>query len=63
MRQPMTDQWIEAAEARKVCEWAMAEQPSGQATAPSLTTKLCELLVAEAAHLRLVLVPTARPAA
>jgi hypothetical protein len=60
----MTDRWIEAAEARKVCEWAMAEQPAAHGAAESSPmTTLCERLMLEAAHLRLVLIPSARPAA
>lgn len=62
MRQRMTDRWIEAAEERRVCEWAMAELPPRAAAAPSPITKLRELLKAEAAQLRLALVPSTRPA-
>lgn len=63
MRQRVTDRWIEAAEARRVCEWAMAEQPACPEAAPSLITKLHQFLALEAAQLRLALVPSTRPAA
>ena len=65
MRQQMTDRWIEAAEARRVCEWAMAEQPvrSVSVPAPWLIAKLSDLLKVELAQLRLALIPSARPAA
>ena len=53
MRQPMTDRWIEATEARKVREWAMAERPPADAAAPSLMTALRGRLMLEATHLRL----------
>lgn len=62
MRQRMTDRWIEAAEERRVCEWAMAEQPPRAAAAPSLMTTLRELFKVEAAQLRLALVPSTRAA-
>ena len=63
MRQQMTDRWIEAAEARRVCEWAMAEQRIRPAPSPSPIAKLHELIKVEMAQLRLTLVPSARPAA
>jgi hypothetical protein len=49
MRQTMTDRWIEAAEARRVCERAMAEQIRPRLLAPtsqplSLITKLCAMM-------------------
>jgi hypothetical protein len=62
MHQRVTDRWIEAAEARRVCEWAMAEQPRRPAAAPSLLGQLCELLKIEAAQLRLAVIASARPA-
>ncbi len=65
MRQQMTDRWIEAAEARRVCEWAMAEQRIRPVPvpAPSPIAKLHELIKVEMAQLRLALAPSARPAA
>lgn len=63
MRQRMTDRWIEAAEARKVCEWTIAEQPSVCPAPVPLMTKLCSLVMLEAAHLHLALAPSTRPAA
>lgn len=66
MRRRMIDCWIEEAEARKVCEWALAEQPPASPTAapsaPSLLAKLRALVRIEAAQLRLAFVPSARSA-
>jgi len=64
----MMDRWIEAAEARRVCERAIGEQlqlrPVGPTPQPlSLMTKLRTVLRLDAAHQRPALVPTARPAA
>lgn len=68
MRQRVIDRWIEAAEARKFCEWASAEQlPARPAavppTAPSLMAKLRAMVMLEVARLRLGFVPSTRPAA
>ncbi len=51
MRQRMTDRWVEAAEARRVCEWAMAEQPPRPEPAHSLIAKLNDLFKLEAGQL------------
>jgi len=68
MQQRMMDRWIEAAEARRVCERAIGEQiqvrPVGPTPQPlSLMTKLRTMLGLDAAHQRPAFVPTARPAA
>ena len=68
MQQRMMDRWIEAAEARSVCERAIGEQsqvrPLGPMPQPlSLMTKLRTMFRLDAAHQRPAFVPTARSAA
>lgn len=69
MRQTMMDRWIEAAEARRVCERAMTEQirprPLSSSTPQplSLITKLCAVMTSNRVHQRTALNPTVRSAA
>ena len=68
MRQTTMDRWIEAAEARRVCERAMAEQmrPSLLAPTPkplSLITKLCAVMTSNSIRQRTAFTPTMRSAA
>ena len=68
MQQRMIDCWIEAAEAREVCQWALAEQLPAHPTAalrpaPSLMARLRHLLMLEMAQLRLAFIGSTRSAA
>ena len=68
VQQRMMDRWIEAAEARRVCERAIGEQIQVRPVRPtpqplSLMTKLRTMLRLDAADRRPDFVPTARPAA
>ena len=64
----MMDRWIEAAEARRVCERAIGEQIQVHSVGPtpqplSLMTKLRTMMRLDAAHQGPAFVPMARPAA
>ena len=66
MRQAMMDRWIEVAEARRVCERAMAEEVRPEVMVPTpqpvhLITKLRAVITPHASHRRSA--PTARSAA
>jgi len=67
MRQTTMDRWIEAAEARRVCEHAMAEQMWPNLLAPtpklSLITKLCAVMTSNTVRQRTAFTPTMRSAA
>ena len=68
MRQTMMDRWIEAAEARRVCERAIAEQIRPHFLAPtphpfSLITKLCAVMTSNTVRKRTALTATMRAAA
>ena len=66
MRQTMMDRWIEAAEAKRVCERAMAETPPLAVSIrqpSSLITKLSAVLPPSVVHRRTAFIPTVRSAA
>lgn len=59
MQQTTMDRWIEITEARRVCEFAMAERPP-VAPAASLMTKLRAMVIADTARLVAAFAPSPR---
>ncbi|MGE5271701.1 MAG: hypothetical protein ACM3JG_18735 [Thiohalocapsa sp.] len=60
MQQTTMDRWIEITEARRVCEFAMAERPPVAAPAASLMTKLRAMVIADRARLVAAFGPSTR---
>lgn len=65
MQQTTMDRWIEITEARRVCEFAMAERPPAaptavQAAPASLMTRLRAMVIADTARLLAAFGPSTR---